>query len=412
MSSSEPAATDLHQELTGLLKATREANEAQAGGDEAQFADWQKTAEQHRKTIRELLRRKLPAADPLTDLELIERALKDEDPAAVLRGALGLDDEQQQPRSAVPVPEVTGKRPDRLLSVAGKKGALLSVGGVLVLAGEGGIAKSPLALSIALAMAARPDSIHGDLHGGLFEGIGGPTLAVSYEDWPAVSADRLRKLASLWWPDTKTDTGTRALKRVHVLDLAGRPLFGPDETDARLTRFPGWDDLWGEVKRIGARLAVIDPALSAYVGDANSAAPVRDFMGVLAAQARELECGVVLVAHSRKAARGDPDPFDPGNVAGSSHWTDAARGVLTLTYEKGAAPGDRVMAVSKANYGPSYILCRVDPVRASSGEIVGFTNAPGSTWDTLKAPAAAEEGSRRQRAATKSSGTHKRIPGV
>ena len=387
MSSSEPTATSpLHQELDALLMATRAAEEARAGGDEAKLADWQKTAEQHRKTIHELLRRKLPDADPLTDLELIERALKDEDPAAVLRGALGLDDEQQQPRSAVPVPEVTGKRPDRLLSVAGKKGALLSVGGVLVLAGEGSIAKSPLALSIALAMAARPGSPYGDLHGGLFEGIGGPTLAASYEDWPAVSADRLRKLASLWWPDT--ETGTKALNRVHVLDLAGRPLFGPVATDSRAAlynarpdRMPGWDDLWGEVERTGARMVVIDPALSAYVGDANSAAPVRDFMGALAAQAVALKCGVVLVAHSRKDARGQEksDPFDPGNVAGSSHWTDAARGVLTLTYEKGAAPGDRILAVSKANYGPSRILCRVDPVRAPSGEICGFSAV--GDWD-------------------------------
>ena len=130
-----------------------------------------------------------------------------------------------------PVPKVTGKRPVHLLSVAGKKGALLSVGGVLVLAGEGGIAKSPLALSIALAMAARPDgAAYGDLHGGLFEGIGGPTLVASYEDWPAVSADRLRKLAAKWWTGRDTDIGTAALERVHVLDLAGRPLFGPAST--------------------------------------------------------------------------------------------------------------------------------------------------------------------------------------
>ena len=43
-------------------------------------------------------------------------------------------------------------------------------------------------------------------------------------------------------------------------------------------------------------MAVIDPALSAYVGDANSAAPVRDFMGAIAAQASVMNCGVVLVA--------------------------------------------------------------------------------------------------------------------
>ena len=322
--------------------------------------------------------------DPLDNPALWNRALqKDTDPFAVLRAAQGL-----APRRAVPVPEVSGQRPDRLLSVARKKGALLSVGGVLVLAGEGGIAKSPLALSIALAMAAHQNNIYGDLHGGLFEGIGGPALVASYEDWPAVSADRLRKLAAMWWSDTETDIGTTALERVHVMDMAGRPLFGPASTDsgialynARPDRMPGWDDLWGEVKRVGARVVVIDPALSAYVSDANNAAPVRDFMGALAAQAIPLRCGVVLVAHSRKEARnsGKYDPFNPGNVAGSTHWTDAARGVLTLTWEADMEAGTRVLAVSKANYGPARILTAVDPVRSSHGEIVGFTGGP---WQT------------------------------
>ena len=326
--------------------------------------------------------------DPIDDPALWSRALReDADPFAILRAALDLD--EQKPRRAVPVPDVAGQRPDRLLSVVGKKGALLSVGGVLVLAGEGGIAKSPLALSIALAMAARMDNIYGDLHGGLFKGIGGPTLVASYEDWPAVSADRLRKLAALWWPDTETDIGATALKRVHVLDLAGRPLFGPVASDseivlynARPDRMPGWDDLWGEVERVGARMVVTDPALSAYVSDANNAAPVREFMGALAARALSLQCGVVLVAHSRKDSRGGnrSDPFDPGNVAGSTHWTDAARGALTLTWENDSDVGSRVLAVSKANYGPARILTAVDPVRSPHGEIVGFTGGP---WQTL-----------------------------
>ena len=370
-----------------MLEATKKADKARSAGNEAKIVEWRKTAEQHRETIRELLRPKSVAADPLTDPELIDRALTDSDPAAVLRAALGLDDEQQ-PRRALPVPEITGKRPDRLLYVSKKGGALLSIGGVLVLAGEGGIAKSPLALSVALAMAARRDGTSGELQGGLFGAIGGPALVASYEDWPAVSADRLRQLAARWWPDTEIDIGTAALKRVHVIDLVGRPLFGPvaDASgvalyNTRPDRMPGWDDLWGAVERTGVRLVVIDPALSAYVGDANHAASVRDFMGALAARAVALKCGVVLVAHSRKDARAKPDPFDPGNVAGSTHWTDAARGVLTLTYDQNAAasPDNRVLAVSKANYGPSHILCSVDPVRAPSGEICGF-GAVGD-WD-------------------------------
>lgn len=294
---------------------------------------------------------------------------------------------------AVPASKVAGNRPERLLHAAGKQGALLSVGGVLLLAGEGGVAKSPLALAIAAGMAARPDGDYGDLHGGLFAGTGAPVLVASYEDWPSVSADRLRRLADAWWP---TDpVGGAALDRVHLLDLSGAPLFGPvapaDDRAALYNARPGpldgWRVLWAEARRIGARLVVIDPALAAYVGNANEAAPVRELIGAMIGEAAPdpdadwRGCGVLMVAHSRKEARGKgkADPFDPGMVAGSTHWTDAARGVLTLTFDPDGAPGARVLAISKANYGPSRILASVDPVRARSGEIVGFAGGP---WQT------------------------------
>ena len=293
-------------------------------------------------------------------------------------------------RRAVPVSEISGSRPDRLLHCTGRNGALLSVGGVLVLAGEGGIAKTPLVLSMAAGMAARPDGAYGPLHGGLFEGVGGPVLIATYEDDPAVSADRLRKLSAVWWP---RGAGSE-LDRVHVLNMAGRPLFGPVGGDggvafynARPGPLGGWDDLWSEAERIGARVVVVDPALCAYVGDANAAAPVREFMAAVTEQATAARCGVLLVAHSNKAARArngnaHPDPFDPGNVAGSTHWTDAARGVLSLTFDPDTdARADALtLAVCKANYGPARIRVDAHPVRNRHGEIVGFAN--GGAWLT------------------------------
>ena len=318
--------------------------------------------------------RDLPTADLLAGVE--ERARR-------LRELLAGTDER---RRAVPVTEIAGRRPDRLLHCAGRNGALLSVGGVLVVAGEGGIAKTPLALSLAAGMAALPDGTYGPLHGGLFEGVGGPVLIASYEDDPVVSADRLRKLADAWDPSVDT----AALARVHVLNMAGRPLFGPafgDLYNARPGPLPGWDDLWSEAKRIGARLVVVDPALCAYVGDANAAAPVRDFLSAVTEQAAALRCGVLVVAHTSKAARGRngnqrPDPYDPGAVSGSTHWTDAARGALSLLLDpdQDAHPGALTLAVCKANYGPSRIRVVADPVRSRSGEIVGFTN--GGPWQS------------------------------
>ena len=289
-----------------------------------------------------------------------------------------------QARRAKPVTEIAGKRPPPLLSLADHGGALLSVGGVLVLAGEGGVAKTPLALSMALGVAAQRLP-YGALHGGLFAGAGGPVLIASYEDWPAVTADRLRKLAATW-PEDEAERATAALRRMHVLEMSGRPLFGPTARgdgdagfyNARPEPLAGWADLWNETKSTEARLIVVDPALSAFVGQSNEAAPVREFLTALAAEAAKHSAGVLLIAHSNKTARSgsnaEYDPFDPGHVGGSGHWTDTARGAMSLTYDRreDAAPGARILAVSKANYGPARRWCKVTSYTAPGGEIVGF----------------------------------------
>ena len=322
----------------------------------------------------------------------------------------------------VAVPDVTEKRPKRLLSAAGKDGALLTAGNLLVLAGEGGIAKSPLSLAVALGMADRharrqpgtgrtgaaiEAGGYGDLHGGLFEGAGGPALIVTYEDTAGDVAYRLRNLAGTWWP-----IGARAraaLANVHVLAGVG-PLFGPAPSqdgegpafyNARPGPLDGWADLWRGAAGIdGLRLVVIDPAMAAYVGQANDPGPVREFYGALAERAAALQLGVLLVAHTNKASRpsgrrtdNKPDLYDPGAVSGSTHWTDAARGALHLAYDPDddTRAGARVLAVSKANYGPSRIRVDLDPVCDKYGEICGF--AHGGAWQTRaehKADAEAE----------------------
>ena len=124
---------------------------------------------------------------------------------------------------------------------------------------------------------------------------------------------------------------------------------------------------------------VVDPALSAYVGEPNAAAPVTEFLVALASEAKARGVGVLLAAHSTKAARkgkGEaPDPFDPGQVAGTAAWTDRARGVLSFTWSKDA--GARVLAIPKANYGPARIQIGLEPIRDRRQGIVGFRRARG-----------------------------------
>lgn len=242
------------------------------------------------------------------------------------------------------------------------------------------------------AAAASDTDDYGDLCGGLFRGAGGAVLVVTYEDTAGDVAYRLRTLAGEWWKD---DRARNALKHVHVLAGAG-PLFGPAPShdgegpafyNARPGPLDGWTDLWrGAAKIERLRLVVVDPAMAAYVGDSNSPGPVREFYGALCAEARGHNSGVLLVCHtnkmSRRESRADRDLYAPDAVAGSTHWTDAARGVMTLDYnsDEGAAVGDRVLFVNKANYGPSRMRCDLKLMRDCHGEICGFV-ADGN-WQT------------------------------
>ena len=215
--------------------------------------------------------------------------------------------------------EIDDDPPASLLTAAEQDGPLLTSGIVCTMAGAGGTGKSKLALQIALQFAAanEDDQLTPDQ---LWLTAAGPSLVVTYEDAAATTAARLRQQADhLGCPG--------ALARVHILDLNGWPLFGPSEAtsyNTRPIRLSGFDVLAEEADTIKPRLVVIDPALCAYVGEANAAAPVREFVTALAQLAGKHNAAVLLVAHSTKAARskqnGETDPFDAGQVSGSAAW--------------------------------------------------------------------------------------------
>ena len=252
--------------------------------------------------------------------------------------------------------EIDDDPPTSLLTAAGQNGPLLIAGSVAILSGAGGTGKSRLALQIALQFAAANED--GPSPDQLWKTAAGPVLVATYEDDPAITTERLRQQA-----DRLECPG--ALGRVHVLDLAGWPLFGPGEAqsyNSRPSRLLGFDVLAEEAEKIGPGLIVIDPALSAFVGESNAAAPVREFVATLAQLASKHNSAVLLVAHSTKAARSkqneETDPFDAGQVSGSAAWQDAARAGLVLTRD-----GDFwTLAISKSNYGPAFIKARIKQV--------------------------------------------------
>jgi len=100
---------------------------------------------------------------------------------------------------------------------------------------------------------------------------------------------------------------------------------------------------------------VVDPVLAAFNGDDTRVSAVRSFLDAVRQEAEPLGAGVLMIAHTTKAARKTQDDgSDPGAVSGSAAWTDAARAALLLSRE---GDGDlwRLDSI-KANHSPTVKL--------------------------------------------------------
>ena len=301
-------------------------------------------------------------------------------------------------RRPVAIPAITGEYPPSLLALAGKPGSVVSEGSVGVVSGAGGTAKTTLMLNQALVYAHAPPGEATQLHGGIFDAPtgGGPVLHLTFENEDTVARDPV--LALVDQLDRGRPSSFReAAWRVHVLDMMNCPVFGPTERgaaaglyNARPGPLAGWVDLEHAIEEVRPRLVIIDPVLCAYVGDANSTPAVREFLGALASLARSHRLGVILIAHSTKAARKSGDPMDVGQIGGTDHWTSGVRGTFSLSYDE-SIEGGRVLACPKANRGPDRLLLPLDPIRGSNGEPLGFVAADGQGW---RPPPAKDERSR------------------
>ena len=289
--------------------------------------------------------------------------------------AAAVADRQRKRPLAVAVPDVVGEFPKSVLGALGQAGMVLGEGYVCVLAAEGGIGKSSLVGSVALELAMGGEGICG-----LFSGKSGRVVIATYEDAAVVAKWRLEALAEEIDRRDGGEYAKQALSSIYVIDMESWPLYGPVDGAAyasRPVRLEGWEALWSEVERVQPRLVVVDPVLKAYVGESTGVSPVREFLGEVrsrTAEACKNGAGVLVTAHSTKAARGSrgsrsADPYDPGHVAGSTAWTDEPRGVLSMTWGE---DGARNLSIVKANLGPSHIMLRLKPVAQPDGMVVGF----------------------------------------
>ena len=225
-------------------------------------------------------------------------------------------------------------------------------GRVALLAGDGGLGKSRLALRLGAGIAAAdPDWL-----GGISTAEGSKRLNLRLDQpervviasWEDDLDESDRRLAALGKHDA---TGGR----VKFVDMADRgPLWAPlgnghVASIASLT--PAGEKLREYTENTGAVLLVIDPLAAAYAGDENSRGLVRAFLSSWDAWARRTSCAVLFVGHTPKNA---------SRTSGSTDWRNAVRSVWTLDYQVpqkpaelglSGEPGVLVLECEKTNYG-------------------------------------------------------------
>ena len=289
-------------------------------------------------------------------------------------------------------------------------GSAVVVGEVGILTGAGGRGKSTLSMQIALTAAAMPgqgyaapfdpDPFHHDDAQPVCEVIGGPVVALGYEDRLPWVRHRLRLAANMGGERATNCLRLAAADPVRLSVAAtDTPLFAVPpggRRDALPEATPTYRQLWERVKEIGARLVLIDPTALALEAPTHDSGTVGRFVSALRRDAHATGSGILLVAHSTKAARRKDAPdADPGIVSGSHAWFDRVRAVWTLKRPKDDDPngdGDGLrLALVKANYAQ----CddeggglRLNAVRAGDDKFAGFRVATPSETST-RAPALA-----------------------
>lgn len=235
--------------------------------------------------------------------------------------------------------------PDPVIRRAGDDmGSVVAEGEVGVISGQGGIGKSTIALSLAVASAEawEADRTEGDACGLTVKA--GPVIVAGFED----SLPRLYNRAR-WYTDADLST-------LHFWERPQPLLCGDGRTSDGLVESPAWDAFWSAVETASAKLIVLDPA-SELLADAshNSEMAVRTLLRGMVERAAGLGCAVLLIAHDNKSARAavakGQDP-GAGAIAGASGWYDRVRSALYVL--RPSVDDTRLLVrCTKSNYGPN-----------------------------------------------------------
>jgi excisionase family DNA binding protein len=218
--------------------------------------------------------------------------------------------------------------------------------GLVVLAGEKGLAKSILSNAWLAAQLTRGE-LDGELSGGLVDVL----VASAEDDWNAVIKPRLMAHGA----------SLDHVHRVRARDAEGNEALLTLPDDAPLIEAEV-ERLRDEGRAVG--LLVVDP-IGAFVSertDSHRDAPVRRALAPLSALAERLEIAVLVIAHLTK----DETKKLLSRVSGAAAFVNPARSVLVLARDPDDADGEqgreRVLVHVASNWGryaPS-LVCRIE----------------------------------------------------
>ena len=256
-------------------------------------------------------------------------------------------------------------------------------GRAALLAGDGGLGKSRLALRLAAGIAAaEPDWL-----GGISTAEGSRRRLLRIDSpanvviatWEDDLDEFDRRLAAIGMHDATAG-------RIKFVDMADHgPLWAPlrsGHVSSMASLTTAGEKLRKYAESVEARLLVIDPLAAAYAGDENVRGLVRAFLSSWDAWGRRNGCAVLFVGHTPKSV---------SRTSGSTDWRNAVRNLWSLEYQYPPKAGPAEMTEDKAvlilecekrNYGPKPPVVYLD----REGGVLTEREAPDWAVGTAPAP--------------------------
>lgn len=209
---------------------------------------------------------------------------------------------------------------------------LLPAGETTLLTAPGGGNKTTLSLMLAVAMAARLDSVLG------MAIEPGPAAFIGMED----SEERLHWMLHHICAGLGVSIGDLA-GRLHVVSMRQVSHSGLAHFDYAGELEPR--ALYHQAQRLiedtGAKMLVLDNLAHLFLGNENDRMQATRFLSLLNMLATDTDAAIVLLAHTPKSG---------ADYSGSTAWPNAVRSHASIEKAEGEDPDVRVLKVAKGNY--------------------------------------------------------------